>query len=864
MNIAEKKQIWNVAKRMRDRFLKLPVYRPESRTYDKVHREYWGNDTKFIQMLYLAGNIYDILEIQKSVSIIDEMPPGCNAYDVLEFQRYADTMKLNLFSKPVYNPDACSYEVYQDDDTSSFSARKFVKAMFLAGNIYDVLLEKTARENIHNNLPIHEKNADARLKYLIKAYWVNDATKKSLSEMMTCYSLIYVRDLSSCDIYINQQTVQFIKWLKDDIRNFILEKFIEVTHSKYFYILKRRANGETLEEIGADIDLTRERVRQMEKKFMAAASKYFERYKPHYIMAAFSESPAAFDDEAISGIYGEYANIMRYIFQNVKSNDFYYHKEFNLYFYDDVASVPLIEQAIDEMPEIIKEDELNNAIQTAYQQVSFISYKIFNNLTLLSYKKLGRTYTKNRLSKAGRYRQIVEQYFPNGIAVYDKNTLNLFKKYYKREYGSELNADDRALGSRISDGLVLYGSGEYILPEKIRIDEDLLKDFRRYIRKNKKNSILYKELFQVFEDELLKKSNIRNEYFLHGTLKYHLSDEFIFEKSVVSKSKKADSSLRWELEKFIYSFDWTVTKRQILEEFRIEEYSLMQMIVNSKNIIAWQSDEYLHVSNLQINKDDISNIANVLNYFIADSAVHIKEIWEYLVSNNSRFLDKNAIDNSYSLFSVLEYLFSDKWTFSRPYVLPYGWERQTKDTLIRRILSDYDEISLTDFLYEAERQSIKIPNVNKTLQSVSDLMIRVDDDLLIKTSRLDIDESKIEIIEDIIIGKMGDDKYIRAADIEDFFAFPYIGISWTQHLLVSLIGRYSKRIKEIEYSSDYRYLRTVFIDAATGIENYKDFLKYVLRQNYISLSDPHKAEAFLIRLGLVTRLDKSFLEQAGF
>jgi hypothetical protein len=235
----------------------------------------------------------------------------------------------------------------------------------------------------------------------------------------------------------------------------------------------------------------------------------------------------------------------------------------------------------------------------------------------------------------------------------------------------------------------------------------------------------------------------------------------------------------------------------------------------------------------------------------------------YIAEND--FMIRNNIENHNALFSVFNYLFSDDYLFSRPYIASKDSNIITNDAFIREYISNFDTLFISELKEYLENMRIRVTTYSSLLEDISDEFLRVDADLLMRRELLNLSEEIIVNIEDITLALIKETGYISAKKMSDFFFYPNIGTKWTPFLLVSIIKSSCNRLKIIENVSDYRYLNSIIVDSSLGIDNYDVLIYHVLKteSEYVSFKTKKEAEEFLKEKELITSDIPESLFQQG-
>lgn len=735
--------------------------------------------------------------------------------------------------------------------------------------------EKNRNEIIELIGYINPANYEAKIEWLIRAYSLNNNIQDLLTKIFQKNETLnqIENTLSFCpDITINEITIlkKFIQWLSKDLRLYAYEELKRVfKDDRSKEIVLYRSRGYTLELTGKAFNITRERVRQIEKKTIDRYRNYYiSRIRPQYILLAFSDKDYVISKELIESVFHDLTNFFEYGLQTIKIKSAVWNDDLKCFINNDDNWYDHVMHCIDSFPEVLNVEELHQkAYELSNSLVIRIDPNIIKIITEKSYKLIGNTYTKTKMSKNRMYQFIVEKYFPDGIRVFDDFEMMRFRNYFKEEFGDIEFANNRAVAARITDGLILCDRGKYILPKKINISEDLLQKIFNYVQNSTKNIIMYHELFEVFKKELLQNSNVDNRYFLQGVLKYKYPNTFIYTRDTICKESTEARSIRHEIEEFIKSANGEVTKDDIRAAFPgIPDNVINLHTTGNENVLLWDFGKYIHVSKLNLEDDIIDRLSIKLKEYTKNGTVSVRKIYDELFNIENEFMINNDITNHIALFSLLEYLFGDEFEFSRPYIAPKNSTTLSEDTLIREFVSSFDQLKISDLKTYLDDMHIRIMNYSALLDDLSDEFLRIDDNLLMRKDKLELSEETIDRIEEVLLALMRQVGYISSRVLSDFFFFPNVGVKWTPFLLISIIKSFGKQVKVIDINTDYRYLNSIFVDNSLNILDYDSLLHHAIRKeaNNYTFKNLTEIEKFLHEQGLISNNIPESLFENGY
>lgn len=671
---------------------------------------------------------------------------------------------------------------------------------------------------------------DLLSRYLGKIKTVSDL-KKTFEKVCTSYSQ---KKAVECLLSLLQTD------LVEVCNDVITKALLSFKSERMEYVIRCRFNGDTLETIGSKLNVTRERVRQIESKAKRVLMHHFYFYGVGFDIISFISADRNGDKTITKVEFLDYFSsckdkdlIFFLLSSEYKSPKFEYDKKLELFEpIIDKNSIKLACERLSNLDNILPITSLNDILNGISSDTGLTI-----EIILIQFKKIyklsGTVYYKERLSNISMYEYTLKSCYPYGIKLYDGNEMNRFKNKVEDIFGEkDLPENNRAIEGRISDVTVLFDRGMYIHPSYIQIDNDLTTEIEQFIIDSERITLPYHEIFEAFKEKLLLKSNISNRYSLQGVLKTNFENKYFFSKDYISKER--DATFNTEIESFIKEHG-EVHKSEIFQEFPgISEIMVAMKTSVNKEIISLDNGMYMHSSLLEIQNDDYS-IRDVIKKEIFDYPVSTRKLLELLWSTHSDFLGRNDITTHNKLFGVLQYMFSDEFRFSRPFIAKLGTNEMSTLAIIKKRLGDCKEIRIPDIIDICTENQLHILTVRGLITQLNDNFLRVDSERLERIYDDTFDETTLENIKSVLIDMINIKGYILGCRINDFLFYPSVDFGWNAFLLRSIIEKYfSDEIKMVDMpTSDSYVMNTIFTNNGFGTESYEDFLKKVIQvENY--------------------------------
>ncbi len=320
----------------------------------------------------------------------------------------------------------------------------------------------------------------------------------------------------------------------------IVREYAEFVKANRFYKLYvKKASGETLTSIGNELSLSKERIRQMIKE----VEKDFKNLLSIVVTFTLNDVP---DKRMFKKSDIKYnLNIENHVIDYAVNNNVYpklkYIPELELYlvntdadsFYEEIAEI--LSVCIGDV------ELLTNAKERLKKELKsrgFISISTDNIVEYAIEKDyaLNGKYIYKVADIKDYYAVCIKKYFPDGINIHQPDDLKKLKKYANLTFGIEkYEKNDRSLTVFLTRNLVLCDKGKYICADDVYVEGKLLDDIKKYIISCDKQELLYSEIYERFEKELLSRSSISNKYYLHGVLKLYYKNDFCFTRDILKK-----------------------------------------------------------------------------------------------------------------------------------------------------------------------------------------------------------------------------------------------------------------------------------------------------------------------------------------
>lgn len=373
--------------------------------------------------------------------------------------------------------------------------------------------------------------ADLSVKHFVEVFALT-----SKSEQEWCADILknlgqdlYVRDLTLDILGANncKSYGEFLNWCDFDIETIKNDRLsvLEKLDSKFLEILMQREKGMTLADVGASFGLTRERVRQLEKKAVSKLQQVIHRGK--YDLIALVHAIRGGDKvlqryEVENHIGKELTNIYWLYYKNIDARNklYYFDKQIESFVFD--GDVNKNEQGevdiLSYMPDVIADMDYSKIIREVMARFGVTKEFIVLQMEKV-YKHDGVFWHRKKLTRGFCFEYLLKNAFPQGFKVGDEAYYEALRRHYQYYFGVELDGyTDHAIDARIGDLGVLCDRGTYIHKDNLNYDSTVLDNIKAYIESYEELEVPYSDIFDDLKS-ILCQANITNRFMLQGIIK---------------------------------------------------------------------------------------------------------------------------------------------------------------------------------------------------------------------------------------------------------------------------------------------------------------------------------------------------------
>lgn len=561
----------------------------------------------------------------------------------------------------------------------------------------------------------------------------------------------------------------------------------------------------TLEEIGEQYQLTRERIRQIEAKTKEQIIKYgkpLNRTISMLLLTCLKQNnyvdKTYITNKMDNPVYADYLCALVECFFN---SDFEYDEYLECFLKKgDIANIE--EELISEYPLVITMDDYLHFDTTKKNMVN----KLYNLKKDSVYIRKGATFAEFVL-------MAFDELFPMGGRISEENCV-LISNYLLEKYDVEIELAPHNLQTYLSRYNYCFVNRGTFVNRKYAasIGDELLQKILRLILSSD-SIVYYSQIFETFKKEFLN-DGIDNWFYVKGVIDPLLPSTIRTKKDYCCKTSY-DGNVATHFEEMFMRHNGVITLTEFLEENPgVKDYILFNYANNNIDKILWLSNktfvdvDYINIPDRAriLIKEEINDLFKLLGTnVITDSKLYVRVKYSYpdLLSAMP------YIQNAFDLYSLCRYLLTDDYCFSRPFISKTK-ENMTYAIVIRNYLLSLDRFDLHILQSYCSRMHLRIYNYLDLLIDMSDEFVQVTRDSCVNKRVFPITNSELEEIKDSLNYYINSFGEMDLRKFNGYSAFPKLKYQWNQYLLVGIITSYFYESFEIEYT-DNQYTLTSFI-----------------------------------------------------
>lgn len=622
-------------------------------------------------------------------------------------------------------------------------------------------------------------------------------------------------------------------------------------------VVRRRAEGDTLEEIGKNFGVTRERVRQIELKSVKRfIHPRLGAKKILYFLHALTDGKSVLTlDDAKNFLDAEDAKIFWFLV--TRADILRFDKGLNAFIFNDDVALDE-ETLLKNLPAVMEEKIFEETITNLAREKNYIIELLKLKLSKI-YRRSGKIFHRNRLTLTFEYAYVLKERFPNGYKIADEIFYQRFVRYLQEIFDEKTPLTQHGVDARIGMIGFLCGRGKYIHPDFVHVSPNIMERVKNFIDSSDRTAIFYKEIFESLKN-IFVGTQITNHYFLQGAIKFY-KFPYTLRKDYLTKASEIDMGK--EFDNFVAERG-EVSAQEIKENFiSFEDFNIAFLVGRCPEIIRIGDGTLIHATQLILYEEDFELIKNFLCQNCS-KPMNSRILFDLFFERFADFMTRNEINDHNKLFGVLQYMFRDDFNFSRPYISTADIEDINNKKFLLSLLESMEEIEIEDLIGICEENGVHYVARTYLIDSLRPDFVRVDEFTLMRPESIGVTDEIISmVVESIQSAVERNGGWQVAQTFEDYEWLPQLEISWSSFLLESVISLADDAPYRLKIpSTSTNFSPTIFLSEDFAGDDFQSFLLKILSTEHTK--EPFRSEKeifnWLKKQGLCNKKLPKFLE----
>ncbi|MDV7679703.1 sigma factor-like helix-turn-helix DNA-binding protein [Erysipelothrix rhusiopathiae] len=551
----------------------------------------------------------------------------------------------------------------------------------------------------------------------------------------------------------------------------------------------------TLEELGNEFDLTRERIRQIETRTTSVIIQTFERY---YIFIEDVIKSKRISDPGIlySILIGKngYQNFFLHLLVDLDLVIRIRSDYFTKYMYS--LCLEYIEELLVDDPIIVEhnlEDYFDREIIEAVAQTK--KYKTSKNLLYRNGTIIERIELIAQQSSDSTIS--IDQ---PGFLLIEEKSISIFGDF---NYSYTKN-DIRSLISTIERSTKLVRVDKYSWKffcdyNEIGLDENIKLTLKKYIDNGlDNNNVVFVKNILLDLEEYLIKYNINNKYFLSSVIRVLFSDEYSIGRGNTQSITRIDDKITYSehLISILNEHKNGISKSEMISKLQWSEPKLSQSIMRTPEIISFLDEDrrikYMLYENLEFGENQKNELRDLLEYYKRINCKYVS-MDEFLVklvfeSTNRNYYTNKGFLNSRSLISEVIIREFPKYKKSNLGHLLFFEEVLTVEDILNLKFTNLTTIS--EMEYYLENIGYRRMTIDDTLKVVlrNDLFRYTSKDEIINNNFFDLRGIDTNRVTDLIENEILKKGFFNPYSNDELYSIDIVNSQyvWTENLVIEI------------------------------------------------------------------------------
>ena len=610
---------------------------------------------------------------------------------------------------------------------------------------------------------------------------------------------------------------------EEDVKN-CFQKLVAVLFCKErdLKAVYLRAEGKSLSEVGNIICASREKIRQTELKAAKALAEHQSEVKKIiYCLRELNGNKYLIQlDEAAKFLDAGNAKIIFYLADkaNFSNAEFYFDKELQAFVFNAGGELDLNELT-ESLPELMTETTFEATVKNLAHEKNSPAEVVRATLSKV-YGQEGKMFYRGKLTFTFKCDYILKEYFPDGYKVGEAASYSRFVSIIQDVFAEKTPQTQRNVDANMGIIGVLCARGKHIHPDFVHVPPELIARVKDFIDSSNRTAIFYKEIFETLKAHFVG-TQITNHYFLQGVIKLYKLP-YTLRKDYLTKSDEI--KIDKEFTDFVAERG-EVSQQEIKAHFiSFQNVNINFLIKRCPEIIRIGDGLFMYSSRLSLREEDIDSIKSFLQEVCLEP-VHLRDLFELFNENFSDFMERNEIQTPVKLFGVLQYMFRDEFTFSRPYISTADAKNVGHKKVLLHLLEGIDEITRDELMHKVDY----IPQ-GYLFNLLRPEFIRAGEKFFRRAEAIGITDEVISAVVEVIQAAIERNGGWQAAQtFKDYANLPQLKVPWNSFLLeevASLADNAPYKIKKPH--TPKAFSAAIFVLEEFAEDDFESFLLKVL------------------------------------
>lgn len=686
---------------------------------------------------------------------------------------------------------------------------------------------------------------------------------KNVSEK---YSLVTLKEFTGQVLTLNDYIIilKIIKGLQVDyLTNF--RKNILSLPAERQNIMLGRSLGETLEILGNEIGVTRERARQILDKFINTTIEHADK------IAGVVEGGKGYfsKNDWIKVLKDEDTTmIIDWVLQE-KSEKYEYFRVTGQY----VRSSLLVSDWKNKLKEIIETHatnvgDIHELFEQTIQEIKNLNIQFLNEENFTTYLTLFLNYTANHgayikhgVNTSEILTRVIEDNFTFDIklgANQNNEDLNRLKQIMREQFPSvKITDTNRNLSEIIkrSNRIILSGRGRYVVVSRVFLPKILKERIYNWV-KEQNTTLTYNEVFEKFKGRLTMESNIDNRNFFHGAFQYFYEEEFKFERDTFSPLGQNVIRTDDRVHDLIHKYKILSIKDIQQKILGIKEYQIFAIIERSEELFNAGKSRISSTESIEFSKDQNKLLYNTLYSELKENKgfTSAKVLFKRLL--DAGMIREDSMLNEVGIFQYIKIKSKGKLKMRYPYIfingiLPNEDKITFSEVINHFFIKDKNIIDRSQIEKFCRKYGLSDLSVYSFFQESAGKLLRLSKDTYVPITRSNISKEMIDNV-DIYLSKTIHD-FMPIIDFKDYNILPDFGHQWNAFMLEDVLDKFGSRIRLIDRTVNFsHHISSIIVATDSKFYSYEDIVIYVIELNRKKSLGEHELLTLLQSYGLTS------------